>query len=471
MADRDELNAVFDGFTQRGASEHQLRILEASLRGSPELNRAMTENILNGRVEGLRFLPPESPALASYAPTTREIGFKAEILNSDIDRDSLDRLTYAFGHEISHAQQGNEAHAAEQAIANEMRELAHSGARPRDYTQLVERYDAIQRQQEARAELSGINMLADRLRHEGKGQVSESALARRADPVSSCTKKSTGGSFEFAPGLNFDPKSQSFPATPQNIEAVADCFYDIKRARGYADSSKAIAIGWVADAEFQARKLDPDRSFNDVHIDLTRLKLDPAVLKRQDIDLGRFHEKNPFEFIDSSTRKAVEIHHSASKETGHPALPAPAEPALPSGADLAMLEQIRAGVRAIDDGIGKPYDETSERLSRATLAACKDNRDMHPGKHYSLSANALSRVDHIVMGANGNLFAVEGRLDDPAHKRAKVVIEQAINTPVEQSDQKLQAANQAIAHERQREEPLNQQQVPQKNQSATALSL
>ncbi|MBW8809605.1 MAG: hypothetical protein JF591_12375 [Lysobacter sp.] len=470
MADRDELNAVFDGFTQRGATEHQLRILEASLRSSPELNRAMTDTIASGRVSGLRFLPPESPALASYAPTTREIGFKPEILDSDIDRDSLDRLTYAFGHEISHAQQGNQAHAAEQAIANEMRELAHSGARPRDYTQLVERYDAVQRQQEARAELSGINMLADRLRHEGKGQVSESALARRADPVSSCAKKMADGSAEFAPGLSFDPKSQSFPATPQNIEAVATCFYDIKRAHGYSESSKATAIGWVADAEFQARKLDPDRSFNDVHIDLARLKLDPAALKRQDIDLGRFHDKTPFEFIDPSTRAAVEIHHRASKQLGHPALPAPAEPALPSGADLAMLEQIRAGVRANDERIGKPYDELSERLSRATLAACKDNHDMHPGRDYSLSANALNRVDHIVMGATGHLFAVEGRLDDPAHKRATVIIEQAIKTPVEQSDQKLQAANQAIAHERQREESLSPQQTQHNTQDTTVLS-
>ncbi|MCM5538709.1 hypothetical protein NEH55_21875, partial [Xanthomonas hortorum pv. pelargonii] len=41
-----------------------------------------------------------------------------------------------------------------------------------------------------------------------------------------------------------------------------------------------------------------------------------------------------------------------------------------------------------------------------------------------------------------------GRMDDPAHKRAHVEIDQAIHIPVEQSDQKLLAANQAIAQER-----------------------
>ncbi|MBG3849918.1 hypothetical protein I4699_06660, partial [Xanthomonas hortorum pv. carotae] len=45
-------------------------------------------------------------------------------------------------------------------------------------------------------------------------------------------------------------------------------------------------------------------------------------------------------------------------------------------------------------------------------------------------------------------------LDDPASKRVHVQIDQAINIPLEQSDQTLLAANQAIAQERQ----LTQQQ-------------
>ncbi|MFS8461672.1 hypothetical protein EIQ00_05550 [Xanthomonas campestris pv. raphani] len=57
-------------------------------------------------------------------------------------------------------------------------------------------------------------------------------------------------------------------------------------------------------------------------------------------------------------------------------------------------------------------------------------------------------MDHVVMGKTGNVFAVEGRLDDPAHKRVHVDVEQAIQTPVEQSDQQLLAANQAPAQER-----------------------
>src|SRR3546814_16457473 len=87
----------------------------------------------------------------------------------------------------------------------------------------------------------------------------------------------------------------------------------------------------------------------------------------------------------------------------------------------------------------------SERISRSLLAACKDSRDKYPdAADASLSANALSRVDHVVMGTTGNVFAVAGRLDDPAHQRAFVSVEEAIRTPVEQSDDKLYIAHQPI---------------------------
>lgn len=127
----------------------------------------------------------------------------------------------------------------------------------------------------------------------------------------------------------------------------------------------------------------------------------------------------------------------------------PTGPADPKHPDHAMLEQIRAGVRKVDQEVGKPYDDASERISRCLLAACKDNREMCPNaRDVSLAANALNRVDHVLMGTTGNIFAVEGRPDDPANKRVVVPVETAVRTPVEQSDEKLQAANQSIAQER-----------------------
>ncbi|WP_323369900.1 XVIPCD domain-containing protein [Xanthomonas campestris] len=178
------------------------------------------------------------------------------------------------------------------------------------------------------------------------------------------------------------------------------------------------------------------------------------------------------------TAPRMQSHHNtdtSSKKTqedtdvrGHsaPARPQASGPQDPDHPDHAMLKQIREGVAKIDENVGKPYDEMSERVSRCLLAACKDNRERYPeGGNTSLAANALQRVDHVLMGKNGNLVAIEGRIDDPTHKRAAVPIDQAIHMPLEQSDAKLQAANQAIAQEqtqtRQQELARSQQQDSQ----------
>jgi len=142
-------------------------------------------------------------------------------------------------------------------------------------------------------------------------------------------------------------------------------------------------------------------------------------------------------------------------ELAHPPAPDAHKPttATPrlSDADRSMLEQIETGALKSLQAAGQPHDpQTIERIGHALLAACKDGRDRHPGAlGYSYAANALDRVDHVVLSNDGrNLFAVQGRLDDPAQKRALVDIVQAAQTPVEHSDQKLDAANKLIASER-----------------------
>ena len=134
---------------------------------------------------------------------------------------------------------------------------------------------------------------------------------------------------------------------------------------------------------------------------------------------------------------------AADPAAGRASAAGPGDPAHP---DHAMYQRIRDGVRAIDDDGGKTYDEASERVCRALLAQCKD-----PGGsgerpvQASPAGAALRRVDHVVMGSTGNLFAVEGRLDDPAHKRVCVAVAQVAHVDVEASDRRLSEANARIA--------------------------
>lgn len=468
MADRDELDQVFKGFLKRGATEHHLRVLEASLRSSPELNRAMTSAVANERVIGLHFLPSHAPAsaLAWYDPVSREIGFRRDLLDMEIVQNSLDRVTHAFGHELSHARQSKAAYAERQALIGEIWAVAENGDRTRDYTALIQRYDTFQRRNEARAELDGLNMLADRVRNETDTPFSVDKLARRSEALSPCAERSAQGKYSLNPSLTFDAQTQSLPVTAQNIEAVAQCFYDLERKRdGYPESNKAEAIGLVADAEFRARKQDPDRSFHDVRINLAKLDLDPATLQKQSIHLGPFRN-GPFEFTDSGGQRVVEVRHTAGKPAGRPALSPDTDPGQSHHRDHDLLEQIRAGVRANADALGRPDAQAVERISHSLLAACKDNRERYPGQDYSLSANALNRVDHVVVGTAGHVFAIEGALHDPAHKRAAVPIQAAFDTPVEHSERKLQAAHQAIAQEHGTQPPPARQDIAEARQAS-----
>ncbi|WP_349656600.1 peptidoglycan-binding domain-containing protein [Xanthomonas sp. 10-10] len=57
---------------------------------------------------------------------------------------------------------------------------------------------------------------------------------------------------------------------------------------------------------------------------------------------------------------------------------------------------------------------------------------------HDASISGLTRIDHVTPNKAGNgLFAVEGRLDDPAHRRAYVDRDQAVQQTLEQSTQKL----------------------------------
>lgn len=102
----------------------------------------------------------------------------------------------------------------------------------------------------------------------------------------------------------------------------------------------------------------------------------------------------------------------------------------------ATYLRIRSGIRTIDEGNGKAYDEGSERISRCLLALCR-----------GADGVVLRRVDHVVSGTSGNLFAIEGRLDDPAQRRVVVRAAEAASIPVEESDRRLAATHARTAPE------------------------
>lgn len=107
----------------------------------------------------------------------------------------------------------------------------------------------------------------------------------------------------------------------------------------------------------------------------------------------------------------------------------------PGDAHYPLYQQIRAQVSALDTRYGRSFDENSERLTASLTALAVENK--------------LERADHVVMSnatpdgpAGRNVFVVQGDLADPAHRRAAMETVQAVQTPVEQSLQRLETVGQ-----------------------------
>ncbi len=127
---------------------------------------------------------------------------------------------------------------------------------------------------------------------------------------------------------------------------------------------------------------------------------------------------------------------------------APAHPARARGADDTANTLVR-------DAVGK-LGEQRERLGLQD-----DARFLNAATGLAAQAGAdgMSRIDHVVPDARGGVFAVQGRLDDPAHQRSHVDATQAAQIPVQHSAEQLRDQSRAVATQQQDVE-LQQRQAP-----------
>lgn len=100
--------------------------------------------------------------------------------------------------------------------------------------------------------------------------------------------------------------------------------------------------------------------------------------------------------------------------------------------DDPLLSQAERAVRQLEHGRGRDYDEQSACMVASVACLAK--------------ANGLTGIDHVVLsvprgdlGKSENLFVIQGGLSDPAHHRAHMKTQDAIDMPVERSLAQLQA--------------------------------
>ncbi|MCC8468986.1 XVIPCD domain-containing protein [Xanthomonas phaseoli] len=485
-------------------TQDMLDNLQSSINRSPflaeEIKRSATtidtsdaRNPQRANLEGFGFVGPGVAAGGTYDGNRKlmnlpPLGLQSSSAANPSGRFNPQDMTFVLGHEIQHSfnhaskNQATAKFLAQVEIQSKVKGPVH------DYTAELRDYIQAGREDEAKAEIAGWNALLSREKQanpaaNGLDVMLATKLDRTLDFVEQ-DKTSSSLKALPKPGLSFN-QDGTLSQSAGNIAAMGQHYFD-RPSQLYAQpGQRPVHLG---EHRNQAGQLQPTADYTNyygtwaveqilqaedranvtyqgarpqVTIDMAALGLKERLIENEGLDRGV--NKSPFPYQDTSTRPPT-LHHFDHTQDGsvNPAHDHTYVPVVPSAAvatgsrgpddpahpDHRMLEQIRSGVRKIDESVGKPYDEMSERVSRSLLAVCKDNRDAYPAAgDRSLADNALSRVDHVVMGKTGNVFAVEGRLDDPAHKRVHVEIDQAIRTPLEQSDQKLLAANQAIAQE------------------------
>ncbi|WP_425511966.1 XVIPCD domain-containing protein [Xanthomonas axonopodis] len=143
----------------------------------------------------------------------------------------------------------------------------------------------------------------------------------------------------------------------------------------------------------------------------------------------------------SAPERTDPIYHRGAHPFGPPAPLTLDSPALPP-----IFAQCVERVHALDRSLGRSPDERSDRA-----AACLATEAM---------ANGLTRVDHVMLStatpslqAGHHLFAVQGSPSNPAHMRAHVETEVAINTPIEVSVQRGLDLQQEQLTQQQRMQP------------------
>jgi hypothetical protein len=123
-----------------------------------------------------------------------------------------------------------------------------------------------------------------------------------------------------------------------------------------------------------------------------------------------------------------------------------------------LYQQATAHVAKEDERLGRKPDEKSEHLTMSATALA--------------AGNGIRSMDHLLFSvenkergvkAGENMIVVQGGLYDPAHERAHMKTEVAINTPVEQSLKQLNVVHQQQTQEAQK---LAQQRAPEPSQDA-----
>ena len=465
-------------------SQEMVDNLQRTINGSPVLADQMKAATAAGHLKQFAVMAPGTGAGGTYDGSTQTMNLPASSLQSKTAANpagkfNLGSLTFVLGHETQHGFNHAEKQAAYRVFDSEVRKIARDSNPINDYTLPIEKLVQAGREDESKAEIAGWNAVLSSTQQikpsvdlavMSKIQVNQvrdfvdyDIVAQKASPKS---------------GLVFNPDF-SLSQTPENIAAMGRHYFD-----KHPDGTPGIplqqtsSLGPHREADYPnyygrnaiQRAITIDRKHAhsvdgvepQMQINMAQLRLDERLIERLGLEIDP-HPERRHAYYDASQSPPA-LRHFDHTETGlsryehvpidpeilagdvvnkDHAKPNPSQSGHP---DHTLYSQIVAQVKEQDRVNGRNWDQVSERLSASLLSLAKEN--------------GVTRVDHVVfsqktdhVAAGENVFIVQGRLDDPAHVRAHMKTEAAVQTPEAVSFQKVEALN-----ERSAQQALNTQQ-------------
>ncbi len=450
--------------------------IEEAIASSPHLRQIMTEAVSAGTLEHIRIGVPGASEGGHYDDSKNAVylspdTFADPILKARPEK-LLDVITSTLGHETGHALYADKArkevYFTAGSITDGIRAAGPGGEF--DATGLVSAYIRDARRNEAQAEIHGWDALASRIEYTNRAPPGREEMLRRAEASTGCIGRDHKDVRQLATGIVLDSdmhmSDTRLPkAGPINLEPVAQCHFD--------QSGKSLGTGGGANytnyygAYLVQQLADDTRNWVNpptIKMDMAKLGLDKAQLESTGLRLG----DEGFSLIDTSRDgyKHVTLRSSGSGIQGTPE-PEPsvaqrvsAPPVLSEASHPAhaMYTQTLSLIERGD--VVPPGLLTQEDKSR--LAAGAVAQFLSDDKNATCVNGVYRSANDTSPGMPTSLIPVQGDPTTDYCRRASINVEQALQTPLEQSSQiaqtVVQARQQALALEQAQEQVRKEQQ-------------
>lgn len=483
------------GATQ-SVSQDMVSNLQFTINGSPalaaEMKRAATTidpTDRNDRMLLENFAPLSGTvAGGTYNGDTKTMSLPPSVLArapAGFQRFDSPDMTFVLGHETQHAFNHPDKLAACRAFDTAARAIATDNSPVNDYTAPVGQLISDGRDDEAKAQLAGWNALVSYRQQAIPNATLTDMMTLNNSRVHDFVTPDPANQrqAQARPGLSFNPDS-SLSATPANIVTQAQYYFD-KPPIGTTGlpSHQTTGIGHHGDSDYRnyygagavSRAIHFERNYaHAVHgvapqmqLDLSQLKLREDLLERNGITLPPSNATTPQPYLNTGTNPPTAglfQHTAASHQHISPIPPfpledSPASPALTASPtrsptdldthDRALLEKIRDSVRGIDQQIGKPWDEQSERISASLLTRAAQ---MKFSAHDDVRVTFNQATASLAPGEVVHVYRVGHASPDPAAHHAHMTTADALSMPADERYRQVESIRQSQNAEAQRQQ-------------------